>query len=124
MNAFANKDLRLVPRARSLRVEGTEVERQLWYRLRNRQLLNRKFRRQHPFEGYILDFVCEELKLAIELDGGQHAQETTKMRDDYRTRQLEHAGWTMVRFWNHEVIENIEGVMETIGGQISRMETA
>jgi crossover junction endodeoxyribonuclease RuvC len=102
-----------VDQARALRLNSTEVEKRLWQRLRDRQL-GVKFRRQHPLNGYILDFACEERKLAIELDGGQHTHESNNIQDEKRTRTLATSGWRILRFWNNDVIENIEGVLETI----------
>ncbi len=97
---------------RQLRNAPTDAERFLWQRLRSRQIDDAKFRRQHPFENYILDFACLERKVVIELDGGQHAE--TVSYDAARTRQLEKAGFVVLRFWNHEVFENMDGVLEVI----------
>ena len=80
--------------------------------MRGRQLDDAKFRRQHPFGDYILDFACIERKIVIELNGGQHAGSTKY--DGWRTRQLEQAGFTVLRFWAHEVLVNLEGVLEVI----------
>ena len=99
-------------RPRGLRERSTEVEGKLWYRLRNRQLANAKFRRQHMLSPFIADFVCIERKLIIELDGGQHADRTE--RDKARTKYLETLGYRVLRFWNPEVVSNMEGVLETI----------
>ena len=71
-----------------------------------------RFRRQHPFGDYILDFACIERKLVVELDGGQHARSTKY--DGWRTRQLEQAGFAVLRFWNHDVFENRQGILEVI----------
>src|SRR3546814_10455292 len=71
-----------------------------------------KFRKQHPFGDYILDFACLERRVVVELDGGQHAETTRYDRE--RTRVLERAGFTLLRFWNHEVFENPEGVLQVI----------
>jgi very-short-patch-repair endonuclease len=71
-----------------------------------------KFRRQHPFGDYILDFVCLEARLVIELDGGQHAERNAK--DGFRTSLLERAGFRVLRFWNHEVLQEMEVVKESI----------
>ena len=99
-------------RQRTLRRNSTDSERELWRHLRGRQLDGAKFRRQHPFGDCILDFACVERKLVVELDGGQHA-ESTKY-DGWRTRQLEQAGFAVLRFWDHDVLENREGVREMI----------
>jgi len=96
-------------RARELRQFSTDAERVLWSHLRNRQLEGCKFRRQVPIDRFIADFACLERKLVIELDGGQHAEQAE--REVARTAALEAAGWTVLRFWNHEVFENLEGVL-------------
>ena len=107
---------RLSPRtktnARSLRKNMTNVERLLWGELRCRQLQGFKFRRQHPLGRYIVDFVCIELKLVIELDGGQHSEQQDY--DERRSQWLGQRGFKVVRFWNNDVIENLEGVMERL----------
>ncbi len=108
-----------IHQARHLRIHSTEVEKKLWYRLRNRQL-GVKFRRQHPFQGYILDFACEDCMLGIELDGGQHNNDAHKTQDASRTAILEQSGWQILRFWNNDVIENIEGVLEEIQQALTR----
>jgi len=102
---------RLTPIARKLRRDATAVESKLWQRLRSRQIEGAKFRRQFPIGPYIADFACIELKLIIELDGGQHVESAT---DAGRTARLETNGYTVIRFWNSEVIENLEGVLEAI----------
>jgi very-short-patch-repair endonuclease len=95
---------------RRLRNAPTDAERKLWRRLKGRQLENCKFRRQHPFENYIADFVCLERFLVIELDGGQH----TEAADFERTSRLEKFGFLILRFWNNDVLLNTDGVMEAI----------
>ena len=99
-------------RQRELRRNATEVEKRLWSRLRNRQLDGIKFRRQTPIGRYIVDFVSESEKLIVELDGGQHAQQTEA--DAERTQALESMGYIVIRFWNNEVIENIDGALMEI----------
>ncbi|MBI5164665.1 MAG: endonuclease domain-containing protein [Magnetospirillum sp.] len=104
-----------IARARSLRTEFlTEAEKRLWFRLRSRQIDDAKFRRQHPLGPYVLDFVCVERLLVIELDGGQHGFPAQAARDDKRTEFLEAQGFQVLRFWNNDVMDNIEGVLETI----------
>ena len=98
--------------ARDLRRNLTDAERALWRHLRQRQIAGLKFRRQHPIGRYILDFVCLEARLVIELDGGQHAHR--QGADQERTAWLEARGYRVLRFWNTEVFENPEGVMEAI----------
>ena len=102
---------RLTPVARNLRGTATEVEKLLWQRLRARQLEGAKFVRQYPIGSYVADFACREARLVIELDGGQHAQNTA---DAERTRQIEANGYTVLRFWNNDVTDNIAGVVEEI----------
>lgn len=98
------------PIARRLRRDSTDAEKKLWQHLRNRQINHHKFRRQWPIGPYIADFVCFEAKLIIELDGGQHTLET----DAARTAFLNDQGWTLLRFWNNDVMTNTEGVLRTI----------
>jgi very-short-patch-repair endonuclease len=97
---------------RNLRNAPTDAESRLWQRLRHRQLEGYKFRRQHPFGDFILDFVCLEHKVIVELDGSQHADATAC--DNARSLFLEDAGFVVLRFWNNEVFENIEGVLTVI----------
>jgi very-short-patch-repair endonuclease len=97
--------------ARKLRRNQTDAERLLWNRLRDRRLASVKFRRQAPITGYIADFVCEDAKLIVEVDGGQHAENE---RDAERTAALEAAGYRLLRFWNHDVMTNMDGVLQRI----------
>jgi very-short-patch-repair endonuclease len=103
--------------ARGLRRSQTDAERKLWDHLRNRQLGGVKFRRQYFIAPFIADFCCPEKWLIIELDGGQHAERVEA--DQRRTVRLESQGYRVMRFWNHEVLENIEGVLERIGTILS-----
>jgi crossover junction endodeoxyribonuclease RuvC len=98
-------------RARRLRRDGTEVEKRLWHRLRAHQLDDVKFRRQEPILGFTADFVCHERRLVIELDGGQHAESTS---DDRRTKLLAQAGFRVLRFWNNDIVDNLDGVVDQI----------
>jgi very-short-patch-repair endonuclease len=98
--------------ARQLRISQTEVGKRLWYRIRNRQICGCKFRRQEAIGHYIVDFACFERFLIVELDGGQHATETAK--DKRRTMWLESQGYFVLRFWNNDVIENMDGVLQRI----------
>ncbi|WP_283745739.1 DUF559 domain-containing protein [Sideroxydans sp. CL21] len=99
-------------RARSLRSNMTDVERRLWSAIRGKQLEGCSFRRQHAIGAYIADFACVERMLVIELDGGQHQDQKTY--DDTRSGYLNQQGWQVVRFWNNEVLENLDGVLEVI----------
>jgi very-short-patch-repair endonuclease len=94
-----------------LRVSATGVERKLWRALRQTALPWR-FRRQHPIGRYIADFACPARKHVIELDGGRHA--ARKEADAARTKELARYGYRVIRFWNNDVVENIEGMMESI----------
>jgi very-short-patch-repair endonuclease len=100
--------------SKELRQKQTEAEKVLWFKLRDRQLNGAKFRRQHRIGSYIVDFACLEKKLIIEIDGGQHNQTLTKENDEQRTLWLEAAGYHVVRFWNNEILQNTEGVLEKI----------
>jgi very-short-patch-repair endonuclease len=97
--------------ARRLRRDSTQAEQKLWRHLRSRSLGGLKFVRQKPIGPYIVDFVCREKRLVIELDGGQHAESD---RDAVRDRWLAEHRYRVLRFWNNEVLENIEGVWDTI----------
>jgi very-short-patch-repair endonuclease len=97
-----------------LRNNSTDVEQLLWRQLRNSQLEGVKFRRQQPLGTYIVDFVSFDKKIIIELDGGQHSENISY--DIQRDTFLRAGGFTVLRFWNNEVIENIEGVLEVIRG--------
>ena len=101
-------------RARALRAAQTEVELRLWQRLRNRQLSGAKFRRQYPIGHYIADFCCIGCQLVIELDGSQHGDERNRQVDEHRTQFLQSQGYRVLRFWNEEVLENMDSVLERI----------
>jgi very-short-patch-repair endonuclease len=90
---------------------GTDAERRLWARLRNRQLSGEKFVRQYPVGPYFVDFACREKMLVVELDGGQHSG---SRRDDARTAYLNAVGYAVLRFWNNEALANTEGVLAAI----------
>ena len=100
--------------ARLLRRKQTDAERKLWLSLRSKQFEDLKFRRQQPMGAYIVDFVSFENKLVIELDGGQHNEKEVVEKDVKKTKWLEGKGYRVVRFWNNEVLTNIEGVLEKI----------
>jgi very-short-patch-repair endonuclease len=99
-------------RARQLRKNSTDAERLLWRKLRFWQIEGLKFRRQQPLGQYIVDFVCLEKGLIIELDGGQHAQQANY--DTERDAWLRNQGFVILRFWNHDVLRNMDGVMEHV----------
>ena len=104
----------LVNTARTLRRDSTDPERILWGALRSRRLNGIKFRRQFPFHQFVLDFYCDESRLGVELDGGQHAEPENEARDAERTAFLASYGVKVLRFWNRDVRENLAGVLETI----------
>jgi very-short-patch-repair endonuclease len=108
--------------ARRLRRDMTEAERRLWSRLRSRQLHGMRFRRQVPIEGFIADFACIEAKLVVEVDGGQHAE--TVVADRLRSDAIASAGFLVIRFWNSDVMANIEGVIDRIEGALAARSTA
>ncbi len=108
---FTSRMSEALEHAKELRANLTEPEKKLWYLLQKNNL-GFSFRKQHPIGSYIADFACIEKQLIIELDGGQHASEIAK--DEARTRFLKEAGFNVIRFWNHDVTENIEGVVEAI----------
>jgi len=95
--------------AKKLRISSTDTEKYLWKYLRGRQIEGIKFRRQHPIGRYIVDFINLERKIIIELDGGQHLE---NKNDKLRDRWLEEQGYEVLRFWDNEVFNNIEGVLE------------
>ena len=102
-----------VETARRLRRDQTDAESRLWQQLRDRRLQGWKFRRQVPVGRYFADFVCIEARLVVELDGSQHG-ETRADYDRLRTESLNAAGFRVMRFWNNDVFENLDGVMTAI----------
>jgi very-short-patch-repair endonuclease len=98
--------------ARHLRSKQTDTEKLLWSRLRAHRLLGLKFRRQQPIGAYVVDFLCPEKKLIVELDGGQHQDRTDydQGRDDW----LQSEGYVVLRYWNNDVMTNVQGVLEDI----------
>ena len=103
-----------VQNARALRQASTTAEQLLWRHLRNRQLAGAKFRRQHPLGPYILDFVCLEQGLVVEIDGGQHADLQAQDYDQQRTVWLQQQGLRVLRFWNHEVVQQTNEVLARV----------
>ncbi|WP_243039180.1 endonuclease domain-containing protein [Dyella sedimenti] len=101
-----------VDRARDLRAARTDAEQLFWYRLRNRRLQGWKFRRQHEIGPYIADFACPDVGLMVELDGGQHGAQV--IYDERRALELQAMGYRVLRFWNNDVLMNVEGVLEVI----------
>jgi very-short-patch-repair endonuclease len=99
-------------RAKALRQSSTDAENLLWYRLRNRQLLDLKFRRQRPIGKYIADFTCLEIRLVVELDGGQHVNQ--EAYDRTREEEMKRLGFSTLRFWDNDVLKETDAVMEKI----------
>ena len=100
-----------MPDPRQLRKNMTEAEHVLWFRLRSHQVEGHKFRRQHPIGHYVVDFVCLERRLIVEVDGSQHMDNPN---DEIRTRWLEREGYKVLRFWDNEVLMETDAVMEVI----------
>jgi len=100
--------------AKQLRRQQTDAEQLLWQVLRRRNFMGFKFRRQHPLGGYILDFYCHAAQLAIELDGGGHNSDAQKQYDEERTKVISGAGIKVARFWNHDVLNSLDVVLEEI----------
>ncbi|HEY0326715.1 MAG TPA: DUF559 domain-containing protein [Allosphingosinicella sp.] len=103
---------RLTAVTRKLRGNATDAEALLWSRLRGRQIEGCKFVRQFPIGNAVADFACRSSRLVVELDGGQHSERTEQ--DAERTRNIEAHGYRVIRFWNHDVLGNIDGVLEAI----------
>ena len=111
-----------IPRCRALRRESTKAERALWHSLRDRQLAGIKFRRQHQFGPFILDFYCPQLRLAIELDGDSHALPAAELKDEARTRYLEERGMRVLRFENLQVLEETGAVLDAIWNIVNKLQ--
>ena len=110
--------------AKSMRVAMTDAERKLWNELRAHRLMGLSFRRQLPVAGYIVDFACPDHRLIVEVDGSQHGDEAAVDYDRIRTARLQADGWTVLRIWNGEVLENIgavcDAIIRTIGVDVFR----
>jgi very-short-patch-repair endonuclease len=111
---------RFKSRSRALRIEQTTAEEILWRELRNRQLARWKFRRQHPIDQYIVDFVTLDGKVIVEVDGGTHSTDEQRSRDDRRTEVLERLGFQVLRVTNMDVYKNLDGVLETVLHELER----
>ncbi|HKS64859.1 MAG TPA: endonuclease domain-containing protein [Xanthobacteraceae bacterium] len=116
-----NRTINKTAFARRLRCDSTDVEKRLWQKLRNRQL-GADFRRQHPAGPFVLDFYCPSLRLAIELDGGQHAEAGHQTRDRQRQHWLGERAVTVLRFWNSDVAQNLNGVLEVIAAKVGELQ--
>jgi very-short-patch-repair endonuclease len=113
---------RFKQRARQLRGRQTSAEARLWHALRNRRLARWKFRRQHPIDRYVVDFVTLDGKLIIEVDGATHGLARELSRDAERTRVLDSLGFRTVRVGNMDVYENLSGVLEFIYAELAHSE--
>jgi len=102
--------------AKKMRREPTDVEAAMWRLLRDRRLLQFKFRRQVPFQGFILDFVCFDRRLVIEIDGSQHAASS---RDEARSLALAREGFRIARYWNNDVLLRSSAVLEDISNKLT-----
>jgi len=100
--------------SRVLRKNQTPQEGKLWYNLRNKQLYNLKFRRQVKFGSYVADFCCPSKKIVIEIDGGQHNEDLNIEKDKVKQKFIEKQGYKVLRYWNNDVDDNLEGVVEDI----------
>src|SRR4030067_1832618 len=109
-----HNNLNFKERRRELRRNQTEAEKLLWARLRNKQIYGIKFFRQFSIGAYVLDFYSPTIKLAVELDGGQHAEKDAQEYDKVRSNYLEAQGIEVMRFWNNDVMRNMEGVLYKI----------
>jgi len=103
-----------IDKSRELRKNMTSQERKLWSIIRNRQFFGYRFRRQFPIGQYIVDFICREKKIIIEIDGGQHNEIKNIQYDNKRTEYLISEGYKVIRFWNNDVDKNIYGVYEKL----------
>lgn len=100
--------------AKSMRRQMTDAELKLWNELRAHRLMGLGFRRQVPIAGYIADFACADKRVIVELDGSQHGEAGQSTVDATRTQRLEKDGWTVLRFWNDDVLGDIDGVCQHI----------
>ncbi len=114
-------DPRLLTLVRKLRKEQTNAEELLWLLLRNKQLCGLKFRRQYPMAPYVLDFYCDEERLGIELDGRQHNKPDKQRTDKERTAFLEGKDIKIIRFWNNEVLQETEAVLEQLYNSLNSL---
>jgi very-short-patch-repair endonuclease len=97
-----------------MRRQMTSAELKLWNELRAHRLMDLPFRRQYPVAGYIVDFACPARKLIVEVDGSQHGEADNRRLDDLRTKRLEADGWTIIRFWNDDILHSLDGVCSHI----------
>jgi len=112
---------RAEPTAKRLRRDSTDAEMNFWQKVRSRQVDGFRFKRQCPVDGYIVDFICPELMLVVEIDGGQHnVSEKDKVRDEY----LASKGLKTIRFWNSDVLTNVDGVLQKLSEELISLSSA
>lgn len=114
---MGNKSDRSDPRtsrARALRRDATPAERKLWSQLKQLEIAGSHFRRQTPIGRYFADFACYRTRLVVEVDGEQHGIDAARRHDEARTRFLQSNGYRVLRFWNAEVLSNLESVVDTV----------
>jgi very-short-patch-repair endonuclease len=111
-------DRKTTKRVRQLRTNATDAETKLWFAVRDRRLAGVKFVRQKSIGPYVVDFVCRDRNLIVEVDGGRHAENT---RDQIRDAYLASEGYRVMRFWNSDVLGNIDGVLQTILASLSSL---
>jgi len=116
---YLRNDPTLKQRRRELRQNQTEAEKTLWARLRNKQLQGMRFFRQYSIGPYILDFYCPQMRLAIELDGGQHTENCRKEYDEARSAYLQAHCINVMRFWNHEVLIDTDSILNRIAERVN-----
>lgn len=104
---------------RKLRSNMTDAEQKLWHKLRKHQIKNTRFLRQYSIDRFVVDFYCPKYKLAVELDGGQHNDPQKKEQDLHRTLFLKQFDIKLIRFWNNQVLTNIDQVVEEISNNIN-----
>lgn len=100
--------------AKKMRRVMTDAELKLWNEIRAHRLMGLGFRRQYPIAGYIVDFACPKNNLVVEIDGSQHGEAENARADSVRTARLEQDGWTVLRFWNDDILRDIDGVCQHI----------
>ena len=120
MGVMKYNDPILKPRRQELRHNETDAEKVFWSHVRNKKLQGLKFFRQYSIGPYILDFYCPEKRIAVELDGSQHSEEENREYDAERTEYLRAQDIEVIRFWNHEVLSDIEGILFKITERATR----
>ncbi|HZP79986.1 MAG TPA: endonuclease domain-containing protein [Pseudolabrys sp.] len=124
MQAQRSRKDKRVPNARRLRRDATDAERKLWARLRQASFAGTHFRRQATIGPYFADFACHTRRIVIEIDGGQHNEARRVVADEQRTAYLQKRGYKVLRFWNNDVMGNIEGVLASIQATLTEPEIA